>query len=1423
MENSKKHPVGRSESVDDAKLEGKNEPNDVNCLNSGDSIANNGDQKPAYCHKRMMSFPFLNSEDIKANEFAYSEWRIRAAFRNLCKIFRIFMILRFNQWKRKSNTGNSQKLFGMISILHRLFMNRGKRVFQPPRIIKDADEIMTRTIKKLIQIKQRLLESALTRWKYLKVALYTKEKAIVFYRACCQAGHLFNDSFQIWKSKTSASDSIKRTAATDKFQRVLSKSFRSRFKLFVFSTYLKTGPKKAISKIFNLLNKKILEDRRLGLERFKAFIRILKRKNQQIRNDKKVFRLFWSWNKVLKMNLKRGWVRLGKTKKNKGKLVKLIIRKLRTKKNQCWDIWKGLIKVKNFKFLGFKLQCAVSRVTRRQQHWAFSRFQRKKIIFGSISVFQQVYKNFLTFALNKIKVIAKDNQVIHIKDTTKFIRSNYRKTQLRSTRLTGKNLSNLQKLLKKHWKILFSAHETIKSQQLSLKLCSKYFLSKPKDSVLIWKQFSTKKFSESMKNSLNSEKLKLILYRVLRKTMKNILTQIMEKKIKVLSATRVFTRQLGKKPKLVISKWHKTIEAINHGLLFDACRAQKLKEALNKILQLCVKKYFVKICEKPVVAFKVLKNLFRGYCGRARVSFDVWRRNGNEIEGRRRLNRIKSGQFCLLVRKAVARRCQEYFKGLVMMDNKVKVALRAVFLRVSQKILQIFRNWKKNVEADKQKHYIIKLYSVILEMKLRSVAKQTIFKAFKELTKLKPQLSKVIENLLFKLVARTQRIAISKILNKSQAYLKVLKVCNNLMQSQKQVLNKWKTQTLLAKHQKKHDWLRALNLKKSITSAAQRVKSQNFSILTKNSFTKSIILIKLSNTAQKILRFYIKAWQSSISQYKTSKFLTQFQANQLKTSALRLVKRKFSSFTHNLLHPLNPMRKFLCLWLQNYRQKLKQTLTQWQNFKHQVQTGELFDAVRSSNLKKHLENIHKKLIRDSLDRILGHGNKVRGHLRRIILQLQKSLFLGFSEWKNWLVHKRSSLLWLKLKSCTLNSALLKILEKRVRLTIDQIIGNGKMVLGKILRIAAHFKYKYLNCFCKWKEVMSKLKQRDVQRGSKLPGFFMPATKKIMKVTLECIVGDRRIRRVIEKIVKNLKFKQNYALQLLWARVEKVRTIRKINAAFMLARHLLIHCKQIVKARFLYWKNLEHLRKRRILRKAIGKMIQNMSINFESGLWKWKFIMTRCGKQLNPRHSIFFKRLLAICSSYQSRLEQFALFKLVLNFKSQQLASSRVTLPKAIAKIIKTTETENKQKVPIAYDQIVEYGEKGCNKVIQIGGLEILFISLNCIKLRKYAWALSAIFANFRYIDGFESEREYFKEQITELRYERSSLLEDNNILRVHNDNLISSLERNTEDLQEISLNMDFLRISSMFKIFARVLEANMQGSFFRLCLTRSDI
>mmetsp|Transcript_4909 Transcript_4909/g.2732 ORF Transcript_4909/g.2732 Transcript_4909/m.2732 type:complete len:104 (-) Transcript_4909:369-680(-) len=57
------------------------------------------------------------------------------------------------------------KAYNLCVIIQNKMVGKLHRVFNPPMIIKDADEILTRNLRKLIKKKDELLEGAILRWK----------------------------------------------------------------------------------------------------------------------------------------------------------------------------------------------------------------------------------------------------------------------------------------------------------------------------------------------------------------------------------------------------------------------------------------------------------------------------------------------------------------------------------------------------------------------------------------------------------------------------------------------------------------------------------------------------------------------------------------------------------------------------------------------------------------------------------------------------------------------------------------------------------------------------------------------------------------------------------------------------------------------------------------------------------------------------------------------------------------------------------------------------------------------------------------------------------------------------------------------------------------------------------------------------------
>jgi len=116
-------------------------------------------------------------------------------------------------------------------------------------------------------------------------------------------------------------------------------------------------------------------------------------------------------------------------------------------------------------------------------------------------------------------------------------------------------------------------------------------------------------------------------------------------------------------------------------------------------------------------------------------------------------------------------------------------------------------------------------------------------------------------------------------------------------------------------------------------------------------------------------------------------------------------------------------------------------------------------------------------------------------------------------------------------------------------------------------------------------------------------------------------------------------------------MRKKRLIDKVNSTFSVYKLLKSKSKIMLKGRFEYWKNLEELRLYRLKKKAAMKWIYMSSINFQNSFWKMKFVWDLNFKYFDPRHSLMYRKMSKIASNYQTRLKQYAHFKLVMYYKT----------------------------------------------------------------------------------------------------------------------------------------------------------------------------
>jgi hypothetical protein len=578
----------------------------------------------------------------------------------------------------------------------------------------------------------------------------------------------------------------------------------------------------------------------------------------------------------------------------------------------------------------------------------------------------------------------------------------------------------------------------------------------------------------------------------------------------------------------------------------------------------------------------------------------------------------------------------------------------------------------------------------------------------------------------------------------------------------------------------------------------------------------------------------VKKWKDYLNQVKLNKLLDSAKAFKLKHSMFHLTLRTLLT-VHKRITVGNPdVKTAMNLVIAKHKEGKKHLWEKWKKFVDDCKKQLLFDQVRTERLRKKLIGLPFRIMKNALERMLGDGSSVKGALRRLIMNVEKTKMVKFNIWKTEVARNRQTFMMKKLKAMKFVECISRVSSKTIRFTSDRLVGK-RPTTSKAMRKVMHcLKLKYFSVFIDWKSKLQKLAVREEKLARKFAIFSNGVTNRTLKTSFNVILGRSPILNAMNRLIKNFTSLQKAAITILWGRVEKMRTIRKVNSAYYVFRGLLSYEKKVKVLRFTYWKNIDAIRRAILMKRSTGRMMCSMSVSFEGAFWKWKYIMTKTGNPINPKHSIVIKRLTKVGMNYQKRLAQFAFFKFILFYKSLPFGQ-KLTLPQALAKILKPDSESNipspeKESRPISANSAdmktaenpgyvsnpTGLSQEEIKDMNQMGAFEVLSLTVKEVKFRKLAWALSAIFTYSKQVGFYDGERSRLIEQITELRYEKHSLLEDNNTLRHHNDSLVTSLEKANEEFQSMSLHLDHLRLTGMIRLLSRMAELNMHGAFISL-------
>ena len=189
----------------------------------------------------------------------------------------------------------------------------------------------------------------------------------------------------------------------------------------------------------------------------------------------------------------------------------------------------------------------------------------------------------------------------------------------------------------------------------------------------------------------------------------------------------------------------------------------------------------------------------------------------------------------------------------------------------------------------------------------------------------------------------------------------------------------------------------------------------------------------------------------------------------------------------------------------------------------------MLNALKARELKQKLSSISVRTTRDSVQRIIGDGNKIKGAIKN----LQNSLFQvpknALQNWRNFVsdIHNKKSLD--NLRAQQLKNTLGKIPTRVLKDSMQRTIGQGDLVKGALRRLQLCLDKKKRESFDRWNHFLDDIRQKkalDATRAQKLKNTLSSIQTRSIKDTVQRIIGQgskvkgalRNLESTLSKVV-----------------------------------------------------------------------------------------------------------------------------------------------------------------------------------------------------------------------------------------------------------------------------------------------------------------
>ncbi|OMJ87657.1 hypothetical protein SteCoe_10583 [Stentor coeruleus] len=802
------------------------------------------------------------------------------------------------------------------------------------------------------------------------------------------------------------------------------------------------------------------------------------------------------------------------------------------------------------------------------------------------------------------------------------------------------------------------------------------------------------------KQKLVGQRLKNYLKNICKRTTRTICNNIFINKKKMKSAINVVVANLTVKPKQVIKKWKHSVNIIREKILVDAARYQKLANYLEKLSKRTTNEAFNRITDIAVNSLIVsfnLKWVNKILQQRPKYFFSLWKGFIQNLKQKELLDHIRSNTLLRLFGNISRRGLRDSVQRILGEGNKVKGALKTIVSNIKSSCKKALDQWRKNSDDIARKKLLdnLKLQNLRSAIeraslrRLRSIlnlittgeekirtAVTTVITSLKTkpkhyLKKWKNTVQQLHEQLLIndmrysrlknhleKVCIRTTRDSFDHMLfalsNSVCMNFNLKSIYKILLKKTKCAMDIWKNLIEKAKEKEMLDKIRSQKLQLLLGHAHKRLARELLQkIIGEGSRVRGVFKLIYTNL-KKMPRKAFENLKRNNEECKRKILMDNYRCSKLKDHLSKVIAKTSRELYENIVHKNVKVKRAIGDLLASLKTKRDEAFRKMKN----KFMEEKYTKLSKSHLAHIFQSYMKNLVKNKLECLI---NRMKNACcRNNNLKFQS--FLKISKvydcnrkghfFNNWRVASLKTTFALKMqvfKGKLLGNTMKSIIEGLKKKSINKIV-CGEQVLKRLFKYVENMKKNVLmQKFAMWK---ARIRMKELPNKVLALHCLRKVCNKQTKKVFSKICMHLQKGRIIGKIVRNLMENQRLGIIGFKERVRKLILIKKLTAAQTLLKLLKVKAKIMIKGRFIYWKNLEAIRIYRLRKKVIMKWIYIASINFQNSFWKMKFVWNKNFKYFDPKHAVMYKKLSKIASNYQTRLKQYAHFKLVMFYKTE---------------------------------------------------------------------------------------------------------------------------------------------------------------------------